>query len=72
MLICLDSGCLDYSQLWLTSSLRGVAMVDVQVTCAKQNLGASISGIVPDSFSIVRALLDRIDDAETGLVNTDL
>jgi len=72
VLICLDSGCLDYSQLWLTSSLRGVAMVDVQVTCAKQNHGASISGIVPDTFSIVRALLDRIDDAETGLVNTDL
>jgi len=26
---CMDSGCLDYKQLWVTSSLRGCAMVDV-------------------------------------------
>ncbi len=28
-LFCMDSGCIDYEQLWLTSSLRGVAMVDI-------------------------------------------
>mmetsp|Transcript_1466 Transcript_1466/g.2568 ORF Transcript_1466/g.2568 Transcript_1466/m.2568 type:complete len:183 (-) Transcript_1466:622-1170(-) len=27
-LFCMDSGCIDYEQLWMTSSLRGVAMVD--------------------------------------------
>lgn len=69
VLICLDSGCLDYTQLWLTSSLRGVAMVDVKVTCGKSDHGASANGVVPETFSILRVLLDRVDDAETGLVN---
>jgi hypothetical protein len=31
ILICMDSGCLDYEILWLTSSLRGVCMVDFSV-----------------------------------------
>jgi acetylornithine deacetylase/succinyl-diaminopimelate desuccinylase-like protein len=63
VLVCLDSGCLDYSQLWLTSSLRGVAMVDVQVTCGQTSHDGALSGVVPETFSIVRSLLDRIDDA---------
>ena len=33
-LFCLDSGCIDYDHLWLTSSLRGVAMLDIQVKVA--------------------------------------
>jgi acetylornithine deacetylase/succinyl-diaminopimelate desuccinylase-like protein len=28
---CMDSGTLDYEQLWITSSLRGVCMADVKV-----------------------------------------
>jgi len=71
VLICLDSGCLDYEQMWLTSSLRGVAMVDMQVTHSGSHAG-SASGVVPDTFSIVRTLLDRIDDEETGLVHEDI
>jgi acetylornithine deacetylase/succinyl-diaminopimelate desuccinylase-like protein len=71
VLICLDSGCLDYEQMWLTSSLRGVAMVDMQVTHSGSHAG-SASGVVPDTFSIVRMLLDRIDDEETGLVHEDI
>jgi len=30
-LFCMDSGCIDYEQLWMTSSLRGVAMVDFEI-----------------------------------------
>lgn len=26
--LCMDSGAMDYDHLWLTSSLRGVALVD--------------------------------------------
>lgn len=29
-------------------------------------------GVVPDSFNVMRALLDRIDDCETGLVTAEL
>ena len=28
-MFCMDSGALDYEQLWLTSSLRGIAIVDL-------------------------------------------
>jgi acetylornithine deacetylase/succinyl-diaminopimelate desuccinylase-like protein len=30
-LICMDSGVLDYERLWLTSSLRGIVMLDFTV-----------------------------------------
>lgn len=72
VLICLDSGCMDYEQLWLTSSLRGVAMVDLEVSTGPKDLDEGLAGVVPDSFSVMRALLDRIDDVESGLVNEDL
>ena len=70
VLICLDSGTLDYNQLWITSSLRGVAMVDVTVACGENAYhSGQAGGIVPETFTVVRALLDRFDDAETGDVN---
>lgn len=31
--LCMDSGAMDYESLWLTSSLRGVAIVDFEVSC---------------------------------------
>lgn len=68
-LFCLDSGCLDYEQLWITSSLRGVAMVDLKVECGTSGYhSGEVGGIVPETFRIVRALLDRIDDPKTGKV----
>jgi acetylornithine deacetylase/succinyl-diaminopimelate desuccinylase-like protein len=62
-LFCMDSGCLDYERLWVTSSLRGVAMVDLEVEAAKGGYhSGEVGGIVPETFRIVRALLDRLDD----------
>lgn len=65
--VCLDSGGNDYERLWLTTSLRG--MVQVQVTArvldSAQHSGMA-SGIVPSSFRVLRALLDRIEDSATG------
>lgn len=67
LVICLDSGAHDYERLWLTTSLRG--LVDITVTAtvltAGQHSGMA-SGIVPSSFRVLRALLDRVEDAETG------
>src|SRR5476649_1343578 len=67
LVVCLDSGCGNYDQLWLTTSLRGnlLGNVTVQVLTEGVHSGAA-SGIVPSSFRILRALLSRIEDQSTG------
>ena len=69
LMVCLDSGALTYDRLWVTTSLRGLANVDVtvQVLTRGQHSG-SASGVVPSSFRILRQLLDRLEDATTGEV----
>ena len=63
----LDLGASDWSRVWLTQSLRGVIgmTVTVRVLNTAAHSGTS-SGIVPSSFRILRTLLDRIEDSETG------
>jgi acetylornithine deacetylase/succinyl-diaminopimelate desuccinylase-like protein len=67
LVVCLDSGCLSYDRLWLTSSLRGnlVQTVRVQVLTEGVHSGAA-GGIVPTSFRVLRRLLDRVEDPATG------
>jgi acetylornithine deacetylase/succinyl-diaminopimelate desuccinylase-like protein len=67
LVVCLDSGCLTYDRLWLTSSLRGnlVATVTVEVLTEGVHSG-SAGGIVPTSFRLLRVLLDRLEDPRTG------
>ncbi|SFP82019.1 Acetylornithine deacetylase/Succinyl-diaminopimelate desuccinylase [Amycolatopsis arida] len=67
--VCLDSGGNDYERLWLTTSLRGMAQVRVTVRVLEsaQHSGLA-SGVVPDSFRILRSLLDRVEDPATGRI----
>lgn len=67
LVVCLDSGGNDYERLWLTTSLRGLAHlnVTVQVLESAQHSGLA-SGIVPSSFRVLRQLLDRLEDSATG------
>ncbi|MET0133644.1 MAG: M20/M25/M40 family metallo-hydrolase [Kibdelosporangium sp.] len=69
LVVCLDSGGADYSRLWLTTSLRGMVSVDltVRVLDVAAHSGMA-SGIVPSSFRVMRALLDRLEDSGTGAV----
>jgi acetylornithine deacetylase/succinyl-diaminopimelate desuccinylase-like protein len=69
LVICLDSGCGNYDQLWLTTSLRGLAggLLTVQVLNEGVHSGDA-SGIVPDSFRLARALVERLEDQATGEV----
>lgn len=65
--VCLDSGGNDYERLWLTTSLRGLASVDVTVRVLDSGQHSGLaSGIVPSSFRVLRSLLDRVEDARTG------
>lgn len=69
LIMCLDVGCGDYEHLWCTSSLRGIVEGTLQVEVLKEPVhSGAISGIIPSSFSIIRQLLDRIEDAKTGKV----
>ena len=69
LMICLDSGALTYDRLWVTTSLRGVTNVDLEIEVLSQGQhSGSASGVVPSSFRILRELLDRVEDATTGEV----
>ena len=67
LVVCLDSGCANYDQLWLTTSLRGMAggALTVQVLSEGVHSGDA-SGIVPSSFRILRSLISRIEDEASG------
>lgn len=72
-LFCLDSGAFDYNQLWLTSSLRGITLCDMTVKAAKGGYhSGEVGGLVPETFRVMRNLLDRIDDSKTGDVMKEL
>lgn len=69
----LDSGCGNYDQLWVTTSLRGLAGGVLSVEILDEGVhSGNASGIVPSSFRIARHLLNRIDDPVTGRVLADV
>ena len=67
LVICLDSGAGNYDQLWLTTSLRGMAAGTLKVDILTEGIhSGDASGLVPSSFRIMRHVLDRLEDSETG------
>jgi acetylornithine deacetylase/succinyl-diaminopimelate desuccinylase-like protein len=69
LVICLDSGCGNYDQLWLTTSLRGIASGTLTVRVLEEGVhSGDASGVVPSSFRVLRQLLSRLEDEETGAV----
>ena len=69
LVVALDSFCATYDQLWLTTSVRGLAGVVLTVRVLDEGVhSGSAGGVVPSSFRILRRLLDRVEDADTGEV----
>ncbi|RYF43193.1 MAG: M20/M25/M40 family metallo-hydrolase [Comamonadaceae bacterium] len=67
LVICLDSGAGNYDQLWLTTSLRGMASGTLKVQILTEGVhSGDASGLVPSSFRIMRQVLDRLEDSKTG------
>lgn len=67
LVVCLDSGTGNYDQLWLTSSLRGMASGTLRVEVLTEGVhSGDASGLVPSSFRILRHLLDRLEDSGSG------
>jgi acetylornithine deacetylase/succinyl-diaminopimelate desuccinylase-like protein len=69
LVVCLDSGCGNYDQLWMTTSLRGLVAGNLRVEILTEGVhSGDASGTVPSSFRILRQLLSRLDDENSGKV----
>lgn len=67
LIICLDSGCGNYEQLWGTTSLRGMVSGTLRIEVLTKGMHSGVgSGVVPSAFRILELLLDRIEDRQTG------
>jgi acetylornithine deacetylase/succinyl-diaminopimelate desuccinylase-like protein len=67
LVICLDSGCGNYEQLWVTCSLRGLVNGTLSVSTLTEGVhSGAASGIVPSTFRILRQLLSRLENENTG------
>ena len=69
LVVCLDSGCGNYDQLWCTTSLRGLAGGNFTVKVLDEGVhSGDASGVVPSSFRLLRQLLSRLEDETTGRI----
>ncbi|EIT67892.1 MULTISPECIES: M20 family metallopeptidase [Hydrocarboniphaga] len=69
LVICLDSGCGNYDQLWLTTSLRGIAGGNLRVQVLEEGVhSGDASGVVASSFRVLRQLLSRLEDETSGAI----
>ncbi len=67
LVVCLDSGCGNYDQLWCTTSLRGLAAGVLKVEVLEEGVhSGDAGGVVPSSFRVARRLLSRLEDEQSG------
>jgi acetylornithine deacetylase/succinyl-diaminopimelate desuccinylase-like protein len=69
LIVCLDSGCLDYDRLWLTTSLRGLLAGKLEISVSTEGVhSGDASGVIPSTFRIGRILLSRLEGEKTGQI----
>ena len=69
LVVCLDAECGNYDQLWCTTSLRGNLIGELRVDVLSEGVhSGTASGIVPSSFRVLRELLARVEDANSGAI----
>jgi acetylornithine deacetylase/succinyl-diaminopimelate desuccinylase-like protein len=69
LVICLDSGCANYDQLWSTTSLRGLVIGTLDVSLLTEGVHSGDgTGVIAASERVVRQLLDRLEDSHTGQI----
>ncbi len=72
LVVCLDSGCGNYDQLWCTTSLRGLTGGNLSVSVLDEGVhSGDASGVVPSSFRLLRQLLSRVEDEDSGRILLD-
>ncbi len=69
LVVCLDSGCGNYDQLWCTTSLRGLVLGTLEVSLLREGVHSGDgSGVIASSFRVARGLLERLEDAGSGAI----
>jgi acetylornithine deacetylase/succinyl-diaminopimelate desuccinylase-like protein len=69
LVVCLDSGCANYDQLWSTTSLRGLVMGTLEVSLLTEGIHSGDgTGVIAASERVARLLLDRLEDASSGAI----
>jgi acetylornithine deacetylase/succinyl-diaminopimelate desuccinylase-like protein len=69
LVVCLDSGAGNYEQLWSTTSLRGMLGGTVRAEVLTEGVhSGDASGVVPGTFRVLRQLMDRLEDPNTGTI----
>jgi acetylornithine deacetylase/succinyl-diaminopimelate desuccinylase-like protein len=72
LIVCLDSGCGNYDQMWSTTSLRGGVIGTLRVDVLTEGVHSGVAGgVVPSSFRVLRRVLSKIEDEATGRVIVD-
>jgi acetylornithine deacetylase/succinyl-diaminopimelate desuccinylase-like protein len=67
LVVCLDAESGNYDQLWCTTNLRGNLVGNLRVEVLTEGVhSGSASGVVVESFRVLRQLLDRVEDSVTG------
>lgn len=69
LVVGLDSESVTGDRMWTTTSLRGLVSVILRVSVLRHGVHSGLAGgVVPSSFRVLRALLERIEDADTGAI----
>ncbi|NNC78497.1 MAG: M20/M25/M40 family metallo-hydrolase [Woeseiaceae bacterium] len=72
LVVCLDAECGNYDQLWCTTSLRGNVTGSLRADVLTEGVhSGSAGGIVPSSFRVLRKLLSRIEDEDSGKLKVE-
>jgi len=72
LVVCLDAECGNYEQLWCTTSLRGNLTGTLRADVLTEGVhSGGAGGVVPSSFRILRKLLSRVEDEDSGRVLPD-
>ena len=68
LVIVLDSNVPNFDRIWVTDSMRGSINFDLTVEVLQKGVHSGCSGLIPDSFRVLRSLIGRIEDHQTGSI----
>lgn len=64
---CFDSGCFDYENLYITTTMKGLVSFDLKVQTLTKGVHSGLgSGIIADNFRILMDLLNQLESVTSG------